>query len=284
MSLTRIAIAIVTSASLAVSACTAPAEAPGTTPAANTPAAESEVPSEPGRQLSALAPENITKARPAAPFDLTGNWFIDVTENPNAWRFGPPYPKLTAAAQVHFDASQVAAKEGKVYRDDIGQCWPAGLPLIMTRYWPMAMIQIPTAIYMVSGFMNSLRIVYLDGRSHTDPDIIVRTFNGESTGRWEGDTLVVDTVGFRGDHHWMDQGGASIPAGEQLHIVERIRLINDRKQLEIEYTMTDPEHWEGEWKSTKRFNRVNDEDIQEVSCLPDLNEHLQSTSSKTQVR
>ena len=284
MSLSRIAIALVTSASLAVSACTAPAEAPGNTPAATTPAAESEVPSEPGRQLSALAPENITKARPAAPFDLTGNWFIDVTENPNAWRFGPPYPKLTAAAQVHFDASQVAAKEGKVYRDDIGQCWPAGLPLIMTRYWPMAMIQIPTAIYMVSGFMNSLRIVYLDGRSHTDPDIIVRTFNGESIGRWEGDTLVVDTLGFRSDHHWMDQGGASIPAGEQLHIVERIRLINDRKQLEIEYTMTDPEYWEGEWKSTKRFNRVNDEDIQEVSCLPDLNEHLQSTSSKTQVR
>jgi hypothetical protein len=284
MSLSRIAVAIVTSASLAVSACTAPAEAPGNTPAANTPAAESEVPSEPGRQLSALAPENMTKARPAAPFDLTGNWFIDVTENPNAWRFGPPYPKLTAAAQVHFDASQVAAKEGKVYRDDIGQCWPAGLPLIMTRYWPMAMIQIPTAIYMVSGFMNSLRIVYLDGRSHTDPDIIVRTFNGESIGRWEGDTLVVDTIGFRSDHHWMDQGGASIPAGEQLHIVERIRLINDRKQLEIEYTMTDPEYWEGEWKSTKRFNRVNDEDIQEVSCLPDLNEHLQSTSSKTQVR
>jgi len=284
MSLSRIAVAIVTSASLAVSACTAPAEAPGNTPAANTPAAESEVPSEPGRQLSALAPENITKARPAAPFDLTGNWFIDVTENPNAWKFGPPYPKLTAAAQVHFDASQVAAKEGKVYRDDIGQCWPAGLPLIMTRYWPMAMIQIPTAIYMVSGFMNSLRIVYLDGRSHTDPDIIVRTFNGESIGRWEGDTLVVDTLGFRSDHHWMDQGGASIPAGEQLHIVERIRLINDRKQLEIEYTMTDPEYWEGEWKSTKRFNRVNDEDIQEVSCLPDLNEHLQSTSSKTQVR
>jgi len=284
MSLSRIAVAIVTSASLAVPACTAPAEAPGNTPAANTPAAESEVPSEPGRQLSALAPENITKARPAAPFDLTGNWFIDVTENPNAWRFGPPYPKLTAAAQVHFDASQVAAKQGKVYRDDIGQCWPAGLPLIMTRYWPMAMIQIPTAIYMVSGFMNSLRIVYLDGRSHTDPDIIVRTFNGESIGRWEGDTLVVDTLGFRSDHHWMDQGGASIPAGEQLHIVERIRLINDRKQLEIEYTMTDPEYWEGEWKSTKRFNRVNDEDIQEVSCLPDLNEHLQSTSSKTQVR
>jgi hypothetical protein len=277
----RITVAIVTAASMAVSACnTSPVEAPA--PSATN---ESAAPaSEPGKQLSALAPENIAKARPPAPFDLTGNWFIDVSENPDAWRFGPPYPRLTAAAQVHFDASQKALKEGKVYRDDIGQCWPAGLPLIMTRYWPMAMIQIPTAIYMVSGFMNSLRIVYLDGRAHTEPDIIVRTFNGESIGRWEGDTLVVDTIGFRGDHHWMDQGGASIPAGEQLHIVERIRLINDRKQLEIDYTMTDPENWEGEWKSTKRFNRVNDEDIQEVSCLPDLNEHLQSTTSRTQVR
>jgi hypothetical protein len=277
----RIAVAVAAAASVAISACTT-SPAPASVPATST--GNAAPVSEPGKQLSALAPENIAKARPPAPFDLTGNWFIDVSENPEAWRFGPPYPKLTAAAQVHFDASQKAAKEGKVYRDDIGQCWPAGLPLIMTRYWPMAMIQIPTAIYMVSGFMNSLRIIYLDGRRHTDLDIIVRTFNGESIGTWEGDTLVVDTIGFRGDHHWMDQGGASIPAGEQLHIVERIRLINDGRQLEIEYTMTDPEHWEGEWKSTKKFNRVNDEDIQEVSCLPDLNEHLQSTTSKTQVR
>jgi hypothetical protein len=274
-------VGIVAAASLAVQACTAPPSASR----AAAPAAESApAPSGPGRQLSALAPENLAKSRPPAPFDLTGNWFIDVSENPEAWRFGPPYPKLTPAAQVHFDASQRAAKEGKVYRDDIGQCWPAGLPLIMTRYWPMAMIQLPTAVYMISGFMNSLRIVYLDGRAHTDPDLIVRTFNGESLGKWEGGTLVVDTIGFRGDHHWTDQGGASIPAGEQLHIVERIRMINDGKQLEIEYTMTDPEYWEGEWKSTKRFNRVNDEDIPEVSCLPDLNEHLQSTRSKAQVR
>jgi hypothetical protein len=273
-------IAVAVGLSVLAASCTSPQpaqEAPAVTPA-------SDAGGEDGRQLSALAPANIAKARPKAPFDLTGNWFIDVSTNPEAWRFGPPYPALTAASQVHWDAAKKATAEGKVYRDDIGQCWPAGLPLIMTRYWPMAMIQIPTAVYMISGFMNSVRIVYLDGRSHTDPDIIVRTYNGESIGHWEGDTMVVDTIGFRGDHHWMDQGGVAIPAGEQLHIVERIRLISDGKQLEIDYTMTDPEHWVGEWKSNKRFNRVNDEDIQEVSCLPDLNEHLQSTTSKTQVK
>jgi len=278
----RAFIAAVVIAGITVSACS-PSPPSGQQTAAPAPAAPADTGGE-GRQLSALAPATIARlAKTKPPFDLTGNWFIDVSENPEAWRFGPPYPKLTSPSQVHWDAAKKATAEGKVYRDDIGQCWPAGLPLIMTRYWPMAMVQIPSAIYMVSGFMNSVRIVYLDGRKHTELDIIVRTYNGESIGQWEGDTLVVDTIGFRDDHHWMDQGGVAIPAGAQLHIVERIRLISGGKQLEIEYTMTDPEHWEGEWKSTKRFNRVDDEDIQEVSCLPDLNEHIRSTTSKTQI-
>lgn len=233
--------------------------------------------------LGALAPANLAIARPAAPFDLTGTWFVDLDATPSSWRFGPPYPRLTPAAQKHYDAAAAATAEGKVYRDDIGQCWPAGLPLIMTRVWPIAMIQLPTSIYMISGFMNSLRIVYLDGRAHSDPDIVVRSFNGESIGRWEGEALVVDTRYFVDDHHWMDQGGVAIPAGDQLHIIERIRLIDAGARLEIEYVMTDPEHWEGEWRSTKYWNRIDDVDIAEVECLPDLNENLPSTRSESLV-
>src|SRR5687768_14740267 len=198
-------------------------------------------------QLNPLAPANLAKPRPKAPFDLTGTWFIDMAGSQNSWRFGPPPPanKMTPETLKHFEAAQKATKEGKVYRDDIGQCWPAGMPLIMTRVWPIAMIQLPTAIYMTSAFMNSLRIIYLDGRSHSHPDIVVPSFNGESIGRWEGNTLVVDTKYFPGHHHWMDQGGASIPASDQLRIIERIRMINENV-LEIEYTMTDPKSWEGE--------------------------------------
>jgi len=232
--------------------------------------------------VGALAPENLAQERPAPPFDLTGTWFVDLDATPSSWRFGPPYPELTPAAQAHFDAGRAAVAEGKVYRDDIGQCWPAGMPLIMTRVWPIAMIQLPTAIYMISGFMNSLRIVYTDGRSHTHPDIVVKSFNGESIGRWEDDTLVVDTRYFVDHHHWMDQAGVAIPAGDQLRILERIRMLDDGR-LEIAYTMTDPEHWIGEWKSTKYFNRVNDVDIAEVQCLPNLNENLPSTRSESLV-
>ena len=240
-------------------------------------------PAVPADPLSALAPENLAKPRPKAPFDLTGNWFI--AGGVQGWLFGRTpavLPKLTPAAQKHFDAYTAAAKDGKVYRDDIGKCWPAGMPVMMTRVWPIAMIQLPTAIYMISEFMDSLRTIYLDGRQHTDPDIVVRTFNGESVGRWEGDTLVVDTRHFTDlDKHWVDQG---IPASKDFRMIERYKLINNGSQLEGEWTLIDPQNWEGEWKGTRRWNRVNDHDIQEVVCLPDLNEHLQSTSSSVHVR
>jgi hypothetical protein len=242
-------------------------------------------PTPPPEPLSALAPENLSKTRPKAPFDLTGNWFITGQVPGGGWLFGRTpevLPKLKPAAQKHFDAYQAAIKEGKVYRDDIGQCWPAGMPIIMTRVWPVAMIQLPTAIYMVSEFMNSFRTIYLDGRSHTHPDVVVRTFNGESIGRWEGDTLVVDTRNFTDlDRHWVDQG---IPASKDFRMIERYRLINKGNTLEGEWTLIDPQMWEGEWKGVRRWNRVTDHDVQEVVCLPDLNEHLQSTSSKVHIR
>lgn len=252
--------------------------------ACSLPAATTQAQAGPAQQLSALAPANLAKSRPAPPFNLTGMWLHDNSTGPNSWRFVPPTFKLTPDAQEHYDASQRAAKEGKVYRDDIGQCWPAGMPLIMTRVWPIAMVQLPTVVYMTSAFMNSMRIIYLDGRPHSDPDIVVRSFNGESIGRWEGTTLVVDTQYFVNDHHWMDQGGSSIPASDQLHIIERMRMVNNGAVLEIEYTMTDPKSWEGEWKMTKRWNRVDDTDITEVECLPDLNDHIRSTSSSSQIR
>jgi hypothetical protein len=231
--------------------------------------------------LGALAPGNLNKPRPKAPFDLTGVW-LHGGGTDNRWQFSPPAGfKLTPEAQVHYDAARKAQAEGKVYRDDIGQCWPAGLPIIMTRVWPITMVQMPTVIYMISEFMNSLRVVYLDGRPHTDPDIAVPSFNGESIGRWENDTLVVDTKYFVADHHWIDSG---IPGSDALHIVERIKLINDGMAMQIEYTLTDPKSWVGDWKMTKQWRRVDNRDIQEVSCLPEMNQHLPSTQSKDNVR
>jgi hypothetical protein len=224
--------------------------------------------------LGALAPDNLKKKRPAPPFDLTGTWFIDLSEGFDKFRFGPPYPQFKEAAQQALKEGAEARAAGRPYRDSIGQCYPPGMPMMMTRVWPIAMIQLPTAIYMVSGFDNGLRMIYLDGRPFSDPDTVVYSYNGESIGKWEKDTLVVHTKYFEPEHHWIDSG---LPTSEEFEMIERIKLINGGKSLEIEYTMTDPQNWVGEWKSTKRWTRQDYTDITEVECLPNLNAHLPST-------
>jgi hypothetical protein len=235
-------------------------------------------PAPPAPQLGALAPANLNKPRPKPPFNLTGTWLHDGSFA--SFRFGPPYPKFKPAAQADFEAGEKATAEGRAYKDYIGQCFPAGLPVIMTRVWPIAMVQLPTVIYMVSGFENAFRAVYLDGRPHSDPDFVVPSYNGESIGHWEGSTLVVDTTAIEPANHTIDVG---IPISSRFHVVERISMPNPAA-LEIKYIMTDPENWEGEWVSTKRWKRVDDQDITEVECLPDLDSHLPATNSVLNVR
>jgi hypothetical protein len=222
----------------------------------------------------ALSPQNLAKPRPKPPFDLTGTWFVDLRKTFLDFMFGPPYPQFYAAGQQALKDSAAAMKAGKPYRDSIGECYPAGMPMIMTRVWPINMIQLPTSIHMIFGFTNSLRIIYLDGRPHTDPDIAISTYNGESIGHWEGDTLVVNTRYFEPNQHWIDLG---LPVSDQFEITERMRLLDKGKTLEIQYIMTDPNNWKGEWRNTKRWLRSDYSDVPEVECLPNLNENLPST-------
>jgi hypothetical protein len=226
-------------------------------------------------QYGALAPQNLAKKRPKPPFDLTSTWFVDLSRAFADFRFGPPYPEFYEAGQRAMKEAAEAQKKGERYRDSIGQCYPAGMPMIMTRVWPISMVQLPTVIYMMFGFTNSLRIIYLDGRQHTDPDIVVPTYNGESIGRWEGDTLVVHTKYFEPNEHWIDSG---LPISDQFEITERMKLVENGTRLQIEYTMTDPKNWKGEWKSTKKWIRMDYSDIPEVECLPNLNKNLPSTA------
>jgi hypothetical protein len=226
--------------------------------------------------LGALAPENLNKERPAPPFDLTGTWFVDLSRAFGDFRFGPPYPEFIGQAKLDFEEGQRMSAQRLPYRDAIGQCFPAGIPMIMTRVWPIAMVQLPTVIYMVSNFNNSFRQIFLDGRDYSDPDTVIYTYNGESIGHWEGDTLVANTRYIETFNHYIDTG---IPISEEFRVQERLRLLEDGEILQIEYIMTDPVNWVGEWRSTKQWLRVDYTDIGEVECLPDLNDNLPSTQA-----
>jgi hypothetical protein len=226
--------------------------------------------------LGALAPENLKKDRPAAPFDLTGTWFVDLSEGFGKFRYGPPYPEFIGQAKLDFEEGARLSAERKPYRDSIGQCFPAGIPMIMTRVWPIAMVQLPTVIYMVSNFNNSFRQIFIDGRPYSDENTVIFTYNGESIGHWEKDTLVVNTKYIETYNHYIDTG---IPISEEFRMQERLRLLENGEVLEIEHIMTDPVNWVGEWRNTKRWLRVDHTDIGEVECLPDLNDNLPSTQA-----
>ena len=233
------------------------------------------IPQHPG-QLGALAPENLAKERPAPPFDLTGTWFVDLSEGFSNFMYGPPYPEFIGQTKLDFEEGQRARAEGRPFRDAIGQCFPAGIPMLMTRVLPIAMVQLPTAIYMVSNFNNGFRQIFLDGRDYSDPDLIIYTYNGESIGQWEGEELVVNTRYMETYNHFIDTG---IPISEDFRMQERFRLLENGEVLQIEHIMTDPNGWVGEWRNTKSWLRVDNTDIGEVECLPDLNDNLPSTQA-----
>jgi hypothetical protein len=219
----------------------------------------------PSGQLGSLSRENLAQEHRPHPVDLTGTYTPE-----GFWEF-QPYPTLKPAAQALYDLTRARAEAGRTFNDVTGDCWPPGMPIIMTRVWPFHVIPVKTAIVMIFNFGSQVRWIHMDGREHSDPNVYVPTYNGESIGHWEGDTLVVDTRHFETHQHYIDR---LVPLSEQFRIVERIRSIDGGERLEIEFTMTDPENWEGDWVVTKTFKRQERVDFVESPCLPNTNEGL----------
>jgi hypothetical protein len=236
-----------------------------------------------GEPLGILAEANLKAKRPAPGANFMGTWLMQRTATngpPPDWEFWP-MPKLTAEGQRIYKEKLQADAEGKAYKDDAALCYPPGMPRFLTRVWPIQIIQLPTAIVMIQGFENQVRWVYLDGRKHPDPDYTLPSFNGDSIGHWEGNTLVIDTRNFEPGRHWIQSG---VPVGEALRIIERWKLTEGGKVLEIQLTMTDSQYWEGEWVNTKRYNLRDDRDLFEVHCIPEEMARLPSAQPNSNTR
>jgi len=122
----------------------------------------------------------------------------------------------------------------RMSRDDPeANCLPAGVP--RQAPYPWKIVQTPSVIVMLfEGNIHTYRQVFLDGRKH--PDDPQPTWYGDSIGHWDGDTLVVDTVGFN-DKFWFDFAGH--PHTEKLHVIERFRR-PDSAHLDYDVTIDDP--------------------------------------------
>jgi Carboxypeptidase regulatory-like domain len=128
------------------------------------------------------------------------------------------------------------------------RCLPAGLSLEGAIY-PFRLVQTSNVLAIIDEDGDPPRQIYLDGRNHPqDPN---PSYMGHSVGRWQGDTLVVDSVGFN-DRIWLSPG--NYPQTEQMHITERFRR-PDLGHLEVEMSFDDPGTFKKPW-TKKRVNSL----------------------------
>jgi len=197
--------------------------------------------------------------------DWSGTWKPDISVEGSELRKNPiPWnPK----AQLQIDHLQKESDAGRPALILWG-CFPHGMPdFMMINHNLMEILFTPgrvTILGEVDG--NRLRRIWTDGRPHPeDPE---PTFHGHSTGKWEGDTLVVDTVGVAPQVAIAPSETIGLPNNGDLHIVERIRL-RSQDVLEDSLTITAPNVLTRPWSTTRLYKRLRGvaNDITEGQCV-----------------
>jgi hypothetical protein len=144
--------------------------------------------------------------------------------------------------------------------DPTAQCLPGGIPRSVTLgLFPQQFVQTPTQIVMLYEYMNVFRVIPFSARH---PDDILPSYMGNGVGRWEGDTLVVDSIGFN-DRTWL--AGTGTFHSESLHIVERFTRVS-KDRINYEVTMEDPKVLTKPWRLTSSLMLREGTRLEEYIC------------------
>ena len=144
--------------------------------------------------------------------------------------------------------------------DPPANCLPQGVPRIGASPPPWRIVQTSGIVFIVYESHNQWRQVFMDGRELSEE--FIPAWLGYSTGKWEGDTLVVDTKGFNGKT-WLDQLGK--PSSDALHVVERFRR-KDFGHMGIQITIDDPKAYTKPWTVTEEVHLLMNTELMESIC------------------
>ena len=143
------------------------------------------------------------------------------------------------------------------------RCWTPGVPAFLLDPGQMFIIQTPKEVWLIGHDDHRVRRVYLNQKHSLRPKL---SWYGESVGHYEGDTLVVDTIGLN-DKTLIDN--FRTPHTGQLHVVERFRLIDGGNTLEAMVTVEDPGAFNMAWSGIQRFRGVHLGPLPEKACAED---------------
>jgi len=189
--------------------------------------------------------------------DLSGAWAAQNGQGPALLTNSKEEPPMTAWGKTQLSVNAT-------HKDPHAKCNPAGIPRADLSSRPIEFIQAANRVLVFYEEYHDWRQIWTDGR--VLPTNSAATDNGYSAGRWEGDSLVVDTLSFN-DRTWLDNVGH--PHSEALHVQERIRRIN-HDTLQITFTIEDPKTYSKSWTSAPRiFGLKPGYELSEDFCVPD---------------
>ena len=204
------------------------------------------------------APAASSAGSQALSHDLSGVWMqYDDGTAPGFARMNGvddrTRPPLTPWGQAMFDAAKPLMGPRAVGGQEDSaalHCEPSGPPQLLILPNPMEIVQMPGRMFMFFEEYHIWRTIWIDGRSlPKDPD---PSWLGYSVGHWEGDTFVVDTIGFN-DKVWADLSGN--PRSEQMHLTERYRRLN-HDILEQQIIIDDPKSYTKVWVSPPKLHKL----------------------------
>ena len=153
---------------------------------------------------------------------------------------------------------------GSTWKEDPdANCLPQGVPKVLVAPAPWRIVQAKDIIFFVHEAFNLWWQVFLDGRQFVPHSDVSPTWHGYSTGRWEGDTLVIDSRGFNG-RVWLDQLGK--PSTEALHVNMRLQR-KDFGHMNIQITIDDPKAYTKPWTVNIEPTLLPNTELMEFICL-----------------
>jgi hypothetical protein len=203
--------------------------------------------------------------------DLTGTWQsggVSLNGEPGAPPKNPLPPirqHAIAREPLAYTAEFEAVRKQKNFTsldDPTLQCLLPGVPRIATMPMPLEIVQTPKEVVILYEAFRAWRRIPINEKLQ-HPEDLVPTWMGDAVGRWEGDTFVVDTVGFN-DKTWL-AGNGSIHS-EDLHVTERYTL-HDDGALVMEVTALDPKALTKPFKTGAIFRRPVDVRVEEYECI-----------------
>jgi hypothetical protein len=233
--------------------------------------------------LFAILPSGARAQSATGKPDVSGVWVTP--GNRAVYALEEQASVMQPAAKKKFDGAQHgpnAALDFSVDNDPyVRYCDPLGVPRILLANHPFKIVQAPGEMIILYERSRGFREIYMDGREH--PKDLDPSWWGHSIGKWDGDTLVIDSVGFN-DRTWVDYMG--LPHSDALHVVERYRRAAPNT-LQLDLTIDDPKDYATPWSATLKYSLKSwdlGEDICTLSDEENFEQGLANSRNGTPVK